>query len=82
MTAMDKKINKLNEKLGRKTGIDFKESAKVIAKETYANKPLYFGILAGVSAFLFTSAGIFVAPAIGFGVGYAYKVIKLKEGKK
>jgi hypothetical protein len=81
MTAMDKRINELNEKLGRKTWMDYKESAKLIAKETYANKPLYYGIISGLSAFIFTASGIFMAALIGLGVGYGYKIIKL-EGEK
>lgn len=53
MTAMDKKINELNDKLGRKTGVDFKESAKAV----YDNKPLFIGLVSGASAFVLQELG-------------------------
>ena len=78
MTSMDKKINELNAKLGRKTGVDFKATVVNGIKKLYSNKPAYFGTMAGLSAFIFTSAGFIVAPLIGFGVAYGYKVITSK----
>jgi len=76
MTAMDRKINELNEKMGRKTDIDFKNVAVQLSKDLYQNKPAYFGTVAGITAFVFTSAGFIVAPLIGFGVAYGYKVVE------
>jgi hypothetical protein len=72
MTTMDKKINELNKKLGRKTGIDFKESIKV----AYTNKPIYYGIMGGLSAFIFTSTGLVLSVIVGAGIGYGVKTFK------
>ena len=82
---MDRKINELNAKLGRKTGIDFKETAKVVAKETYQNKPLYYGILVGTAAFILSSAGLIASAVIGTACGYGYRLYsedKLKKNKE
>jgi len=72
MTSMDKKINELNAKLGRKTGVDFKGSAIQISKDLYQNKPAFAGTVAGLGAFVFTSAGFILAPLFGVGVAYGY----------
>jgi len=89
MTNMDRKINELNAKLGRKTGIDFKETAKVIAKETYQNKPLYYGILTGTGvstvAFVLSGAGLIASAVIGASCGYVYRLYsedKLNKNKE
>jgi len=77
MTNMDKKIKELNDKLGRKTGVDFKESGKVIAKEVYDNKPLFCGLLS--FGLLFINSGIITSVVGGVVSYYLYK--KLFGGK-
>jgi hypothetical protein len=80
MTAMDKKIKELNEKLGRKTGVDFKESIVLMSKELYKNKPYFYGTVAGTSLFVLTSTGLFASIGAAVVVGFGYNLYK-KEGK-
>jgi len=82
MTNMDKKINELNAKLGKKTGVDFKATGTSMAKELYANKPVYFGTLAGAGAFVFTSTGLIASALIGGAYGLAYKLYSDNKIKK
>jgi len=84
MTNMDRKIKELNERLGRRTGMDFKESAKSIGKEIYTNKPVFYGLLASNGLFIFTGFGFIASTLIGtatyFGTKKALKISE-KEGK-
>ena len=72
MTAMDKKIKELNKKLGRKTNTDFKGSAIQIGKDLCKNKSVLSGTIVAVGAFVFTSAGLIIAPLLGAAVAYGY----------
>ena len=74
MTAIDKKIKELNEKLGRKTGVDFKASGENITRRLYANKPYLFGSLASIGVFVFTGAGFILSVLVGVLVYYGKRV--------
>lgn len=79
MTNMDRKIKELNERLGRKTGVDFKESIKAIGQELYKNKPYFYGTLAGLGLFVLTSAGFLASIGLGVIVGYIKSVYDRKS---
>jgi len=84
MTKIDRKIKELNEKLGRKTGVDFKESAKLVGKKVYKNKPVFYGLLASNGLFIFTSFGFIASTLVGTATYFGTKKvleIKEKEGK-
>jgi len=74
MTAMDKKINELNARMGRKTGIDFKKTGINIGGKVYANKPYLYGLGTTLGLFFFTGAGIIASGLLGAGVYVGKKV--------
>ena len=82
MTAMDKKINELNEKLGNKTGIDAKGSIKAIGKEIYDNKSYLTGVGAAGVLFVFTTTGLIFSVLGGVGAGIAYNKVVAKITKR
>jgi len=74
MTTMDKKINELNARMGRKTGIDIKKTGINIGKKVYTNKPYLYGLVTTLGLFFFTGASIIASGLLGFGVYMAKKV--------
>ena len=75
-TAMDKKIDELNAKAGKATGIDFKGSAKVIGKEIYENKPVFYGMIASNGLFVFTGLGFIACTVAGVATYFGTKVVQ------
>ena len=73
MINMDKKIEELNKKLGRKTGVDFKWTAEKVASEIYKDKAVLSGMVVSNGLFFLTSTGFIVSTVLGVGTYFAYK---------
>ena len=81
MTAMDKKIKELNEKFGRKTGVNAQGTMSLIGKEIYASKPTLTGVSTAGALFVFTTTGVIGSVLLGIGAGYAFKKYVSKGAK-
>ena len=81
-TAMDKKIDELNAKAGKATGVDIKGSVKAISKEIYDNKPVFYGMIASNGLFVFTGLGFIACTVAGVATYFGTKKVQsTKEGK-
>ena len=82
-TMMDKKIKELKAKaqsLPKDAGT-YKFMAQLGYSQLKANKPVYFGVIGGASAFILSSAGLFASIGIGAAIGFGYNVYT-KKGEK
>jgi len=78
-TAMDKKIDELNAKAGKATGIDIKGSAIAISKEIYHNKPVFYSSVASTGLFVFTGLGFIACTVAGVATYFGTKKVQEKQ---